>query len=205
MMRATRRDFLKLVTVAGGAAALEPVRALASRYQTTGYFGLHPFIESHPEAVFIMRTNVDQKMNSEANQLAGQAFGRSVFVPRDSSGAPVNTSIPVKPNFKTASPTSYKLEDIIGHVPNPFFLEGMFGSMKELGIQGKQFHLREVNRPGAWQGYGIVDMVNRAVLDLRLDLEPTVTNLQAGRDFNWIDVPNGVFWKRIPYLEPINT
>ncbi|MHB9029994.1 MAG: DUF362 domain-containing protein, partial [Candidatus Latescibacterota bacterium] len=51
----------------------------------------------------------------------------------------------------------------------------------------------------------IVDMVNRAGLDLRLDLEPTVTNLQAGRDFNWIDVPNGVFWKRIPYLEPINT
>ncbi len=202
----TRRRFMQSAVMAGSAAFSHPVRAISTRSQTsTGYFGVHPFIDSHPEAVFIMRSNVDQKMNSEAKKQVGLAFGRSVFVPRDETGVPVNISIPVKPNFKTADPKVYPLADIIGHVADPYFLEGMFEGMKELGVQGKQIHLREVARPGAWTGYGIVDMVNRAGVDLRLDLEPSVANLQPGRDFNWIDVPNGVFWKRIPYLEPINT
>jgi hypothetical protein len=195
-------------TLAGtGTAVLSrPIHALTSRTQaSTGYFGLHQFIESHPEAVFVMLTNVDQKMNVEAKKAAGLAFGRSVFVPRDSSGIPVNISIPVKPNIKTADPKVYPIADIIGHVADPFFVEGTLEGMKELGISGSQFHIREVLRPEAWGPYFYVDMAKRIGADLRLDLSPAVNSLVAGRDYNWKDVPNGIFYKRIPYLEPVNT
>ena len=139
----TRRRFIQTIAVTGTAAIAEPIRALTSRTQaSTGYFGLHQFIESHPEAVFIMLTNVDQKMNAEAKKAAGLAFGRSVFVPKDSTGIPTNISIPVKPNLKTADPKVYPIADIIGHVADPFFVEGMFEGMKELGISGSQFHIR---------------------------------------------------------------
>jgi hypothetical protein len=64
-----RRDFLK--TAALGVAGLGlPLRALASRSEAGGRFGVHPFVESHPEAVFIMRTKVDHKLNSEAKKAA---------------------------------------------------------------------------------------------------------------------------------------
>jgi len=48
-------------------------------------------------------------------------------------------------------------------------------------------------------------MAKRVGADLRLDIGGAVTTLQSGRDFNWVDVPKGIFYKRIPYLEPINT
>ncbi|MDP2982267.1 MAG: T9SS type A sorting domain-containing protein [Candidatus Latescibacter sp.] len=202
----TRRRFIKTLAAAGTTALANPIYALNSRTQaSTGYFGVHQFIESHPEAVFIMRTTVGEKMNADAKKSAGLVFGRSVFVPKDNTGVPINISIPVKPNLKTADPKVYPIADIIGHVADPFFVEGMFEGMKELGISGSQFHIREVNRPEAWGPYFYVDMAKRVGADLRLDLAPTVNNLVSGRDYNWKDIPNGTFWKRIPYLEPVNT
>ena len=65
-----RRNFLKTSVLAAAGLSL-PIKAIASRSQTKGYFGVHPFIENHPEAVFIMRTNVDEKMN------AGGKIGRA--------------------------------------------------------------------------------------------------------------------------------
>jgi hypothetical protein len=204
---ANRRQFIKNSALAvGGAALLRPIEALASRYQApTGYFGLHPFIEQHPEAVFIMKTAVDQKMNSEAKKEAGLAFGRSVFVPWDNTGIPVNIPIAVKPNIKTGSPSKHPLEEIISHTSDSFFVEGTLEGMKELGIAGSQFHLREVTQPEYFGNMGYVDMANRVGADLRTDIGGAVTTLQIGRDFNWVDVPDGIFYKRIPYLEPINS
>ncbi len=201
----SRREALKLMAAAGGSMAVGPVRSLAARTQSTGYFGLHQFIENHPEAVFIMRTDVDQKMNTEAKLQAGLAFGRSVFVPREDGGIPLNTAIAVKPNIKTGDPTKNTLETIIGHVADPYFVEGTFEGMKELGIAGSQIHMREVTQPQFFDDMGYVDMVRRVGASLRTDIGKAVTTLQEGRDFNWVDVPGGVFYKRIPYLEPLNT
>ena len=201
----TRRRFIQSVAATGAAALTQPIRALTSRSQATGYFGLHPFIESHPEAVFVMRTNVATKMDAVANKAVGLAFGRSVFVPTDSSGIPLNISIPVKPNLKTGDPNNYVLDTIFSHVTDPWFVEGVFEGMKELGIAGSQFHMREVNRPSAFAPHGYVDMANRVGADLRLDLEPSVSSLKEGADFNWFSVPNGIHYNRIPYLEPFNT
>jgi hypothetical protein len=201
----TRRSFLKLAAAAGGALSSGNVRALESRHQATGYFGLHPFIEAHPEAVFIMRTNVDQKMNAEAKKQAGLAFGRSVFVPRTEGGIPLSITIPVKPNLKAANPSNYKLESIISHVADPFFVEGTLEGMKELGIQGSQFRVRDTAGNTAWGPFGYVEAIQRVGASLRLDLSSSVSILKAGRDFNWVDIPGAIHSKRLPYLEPLNT
>ena len=206
-----RRKFLKTSALSAAGLSL-PIRAIESRPQTKGYFGVHPFIENHPEAVFIMRTNVDEKMNAGAKLKEGLAFGQSVFVPRDESGVPLNISIPVKPNLKAVPLTSkrtgkkYTKEDIIGTATDPFFVEGVFEGIKELGVSGSQFHLRESNRPNLLGDYGYFDMVERVGAELRLDLENKILDsLTPGKDYNWTEVPDGVAFKRIPHIEPINT
>jgi len=204
-MMKTRRQFLKLAAAAGGVMTIDTVRALGSRYQSGGCFGLHPFIENHPEAVFIMRTNVDQKMNSDAKKQAGLAFGRSVFVPRGEGGVPLNITIPVKPNLKAASPTAYKIEDIISHVADPFFVEGTLEGMKELGIQGSQFRVRDTSANSAWGPFGYIDAMKRVGASLRLDLSSSISSLMEGRDYTWVSIPQAIHSRRLPYLEPFNT
>jgi len=206
-----RRGFIKTAAL-GTAGLVVPVRVIASRRQTKGHFGVHLFIENHPEAVFIMRTNVDRKMNSEAKLQAGLAFSRSVFVPRDKSGVPLDISIPVKPNLKAVpiknkkTGREYTKEELIGTATDVFFAEGVFEGIKELGVSGGQFHLRESNRPKLLGNYGYFDMVERVGADLRTDLQDKpFDTLAPGKDYNWTEVRNGVVFKRIPHIEPINT
>ncbi|MCE5251639.1 DUF362 domain-containing protein [bacterium] len=200
-----RRDFLKTAALCALGSSL-PFQVSASRRQASGYFSLHPFIENHPEAVFIMPTRIDNKMNAAAKLDAGLAFGRSVFVPGDKTGIPVTASIPVKMNLKTTGADQFPLEDIIGTIADPFFGEGVFEALKELGISGSQIHLRENPRGTSFGPYGIPDMAARAGIDFRENIEGEVGNgLEPGRDYNWIDVPDGVFFRKIPQLEPINT
>ncbi len=98
-----RRTFLKSALAASAGSTVTPITALASRQQTeAGYFNVHPFIENNPDAVFIMRTDVDVKTNSEAKKNAGLDFSRSVFVPSD-SGVPLTHLIPIKPNLTSFS------------------------------------------------------------------------------------------------------
>jgi len=201
----TRRDFLK-TTAAGVLGLTTPVWALPSRLQASGFFAVHPFIENHPEAVFIMPTHVDHMLNDEAKKEAGHAFGRSVFIPGSEGGIPLDISIPVKMNLKTTGAGKFPLEDILGCVTDPFFAEGVYESIQELGISGNQIHVRENPRGTSFETYGIPGMAERCGIDFRNDFNGTVGNgMEAGRDFNWTKVPDGVFFKEIPHLEPINT
>ncbi len=136
----TRRNFIKTAVALGAGSMVKPVRAIAQRRQTSSeHFGVHPFIERHPEAVFIMRTDVDVKTNSEAKKTIGTGFARSVFLPMDESGVPLTHLVPIKPNL-TDSQTNDKdftLEFGMGIVTDPFFVEGIIEGMKELGLSGK--------------------------------------------------------------------
>lgn len=204
----TRREFLKTAAATGAYSLAAPVvtRALPGR-AAADYFTVHPFVEAHPEAVFIMKTAVDNKYNTEAKKNAGLAFGRSVFLPGDSTGIPITASIPIKGNLKTANPDNYDHDLIMSHTIDAIFTEGLMEGMKELGIKGSQFHLREVNRPQDYsrEPFGFKAMCERVGADLRLDMEPAVASLKEGADYNWMEVPDGIFYKRIPYLEPICT
>ena len=201
----TRRTFLKTAASIGALGAVKPIRTLASRHQTSaGHFGVHPFVEMHPEAVFVMRTGVDVKTNSPAKKDVGLTFARSVFLPMDESGIPLTHLIPVKPNL-TDSQTgdkTFSLEFGMGIVTDPFFVEGVIEGMKELGLSGSQFYIREVNSPGDFEPRGYTAMAVRTGADIR-DLSEDVRTM--GKEFyRWVDVPDGVVHSKIPYLWPVN-
>jgi len=199
----SRRSFLKYTAGALGAGiTAHRVEALNGG---TATFDLHPFIDAHPEAVFIMRTDVRNKTDHVAVRRAGLEFGRNVFVIKDTGGVPPDAVIPVKPNMKTSSSGKLSMDDLIGMGTDPFFVEGVLGALKEKGVDPRRFRLREVNRPEGWSDFGHVDMAERVGADIRLDLAPEVSKLVEGRDYTWTDVPEGIWYKKIPHLEPVNT
>jgi hypothetical protein len=88
----TRRQLLKSGIQSGALALAAASRALAfPRWQAAeSYFGVHPFIEANPKAVFIRRTQVPEKMDSAAKRAEGLQLAREIFVPMDSTGIPVS-------------------------------------------------------------------------------------------------------------------
>ncbi len=182
-----------------------PARVFGAPTGVSGRFGLHPFVENHPEAVFIMRTDVPHKLDEAAKREAGKAFGRSVFVRCREGGIPPGTSIPVKLNLKTTDAGKYPLEHILGTITDPFFAEGMFESMLLTGVSGRNIYLRENDRGDSFGTYGVLDMVQRTGIDFRTDIAGEIDKpLRAGEHFSWTDVPNGQWFKKIPQLEPVN-
>ncbi len=146
----SRRDFLKTSSVlCGSLGMVDPAPVFAAASKPSGYFGVHPFVEQHPEAVFILRTHVDYKTNSDACKRVGLDFGRSVFVPMDNTGTPVTYNIAAKPNLTAHQAVDEKrgftLEDTMGIATDVFFVEGLFESLKELGVAGTRMHTRDAN------------------------------------------------------------
>lgn len=194
----SRRTFMKTLALAAGGAAADTVRVLGARGQTGGYFGLHPFVENHPDAVFVMQTNVEKKTDAGAIRDAALSFSRSVFWPK-SSGLPLTTSIPIKPNLACSYTAGdrFSLEYGMGIVTDPNFVEGVIEGMKELGLPGNQFFIREVNCPTDFGPRGYTSMAERTGAEIR-DMSGTL----PFRDKKWKDVPDGIWFKKIPYLAP---
>lgn len=202
-----RRTFLKTAAAAGGALVLKPARILSSYLRDpSGFFGIHPFVAHNPEAVFIMRATVDVKTNSAAKKHVGLDFGRSVFVRlgEGEGGVPLTHKVAVKPNLTCRGKwdNRYTREGSMGIVTDAYFVEGVIESMKELGLSGDQFYLREGNCPEDFEDGGYWDLANRTGADLR-DLSAKVGEISES-DLQWRDVPEGVWFTRIPYLWPVN-
>ena len=199
-----RRRFLASAALAAGGAAALPIRALESRSQaSSGRFGVHQFIERYPDAVFVMETRVEKKTDSAALRQAGLEFSRSAILPRE-NGVPLTSLIPVKPNL-TCSYTSdsrRSLEYGMGIVTDPYFVEGIIEGMKELGMSGSQFYLREVNCPGDFAKRGYTALAERTGAEIR-DMSVNPSDLSSG-DLVWKDTPAGVWFRKIPYLWPVN-
>lgn len=201
-----RRDFIKSATVAGGIGLTGRIDALTSRRQdSTGFFGVHPFIDAHPDAVFIMKTNVDVKTNAEAITQAGLDFGRSVIIPRtkEDGGIPLTHTIAIKPNLtcSSTSNTKYTLEYGMGIVTDANFVRGVIEGLKELGISGSQIYMREANCPGDFAARGYTRMAEETGTDILGGVQST----QSAEFVNWVDVPEGNAFKKIPYIWPINS
>jgi len=199
-----------MTAAAGGVAMVNPVTVLAKRKQPTGFFNVHPFIEQHPEAVFIIKTNVDKKTNGEAIKQVGLDFSKSVIVPAK-EGIPLSRMIPIKPNL-TNSFTSKKhypkqaaqfpLEYGMGIVTDVNFVEGIIEGMKGLGMSGKQFYVREVTTPWDFGPRGYVDMCWRQDANIK-SLFDNYNELDKN-DLNWVDFKNSEIYKKAPYLWPVN-
>lgn len=207
----TRRAFLKSSSVVcGGMGLLGPGQVIAGVSKPSGYFGVHPFVDQHPEAVFIMRTHVDYKTNSDACKRAGLDLGRSVFVPMDNTGVPVTHNIACKPNLTAHQAVDekrgFKLEDTMGIATDVFFVEGLFNSLQELGVAGSRMHTRDANGAGVIEPRGYVAMAKRTgatVTPVKAVME-TPEDANDGSAFVWKDVPGGVVHNQIPYIWPFN-
>ena len=207
----SRRDFLTSSSLlCGGAGFSSPASIFAAASTPSGYFGVHPFVERHPEAVFILRTHVDYKTNSGACKRVGLDFGRSVFVPMDNTGIPVTYNIAAKPNLTAHDAVDKKrgltLEDTMGIATDVFFAEGLFESLKELGIAGSRMHTRDVNGGGVIEPRGYVAMSQRVgatVTPVKNTIE-TRDDANDARAFVWKEVPGGVVSQQLPFLWPFN-
>jgi hypothetical protein len=204
-MPVTRRQFVQSSLFAGAGLMLGPLKAYNNR-TAASLFGVHPFILQNPDAVFIMQTYVDAKTNSPAIKTAGLDFGRSVFgLTEDTeSGIPLTYKVVIKPNLtcRQRDRDIYTAVSSMGIVTDAFFVEGVIESLKELGISAGQFYIREVNCPDDFADGGYVDMAQRTGIDLQ-GIDTPARDLSPEK-VQWVDVPNGVWFKKIPYLWPVN-
>lgn len=210
-----RRTFIKAITAAGASTFLKPIKNVIA---SPGYFGLHQFIESHPEAVFIKRTNVSVKTDSDAKKQEGFNFANEIFALQDSPGIPLSYKIAIKPNLTCviwtgATPGS---EDAIGINTDCDFVEGMIEGMKQVGISSDSMYIRE----GEWLGYSACpndcpaspyfDMAESTGIHLidfptgRTISQVKLTDMEEGTEITWKDCPDGVIFKRIGYVAPFN-
>ena len=207
----SRRDFLKSSSLLCGSLGLTGQASIfATESKPSGYFGVHPFVELHPEAVFILRTHVDYKTNSDACKHVGLDLGRSVFVPMDNTGIPVNYNIAAKPNLTAHEAVDKKrgftLEDTMGIATDVFFVEGLFESLKELGVAGARMHTRDANGGSVIEPRGYVAMGHRVGATVRPEKNTIKTHEDANDAgaFVWKEVPGGVVSTQLPYLWPFN-
>jgi hypothetical protein len=206
-----RRDFLTSSSLLCGTAAFGgPVLILVNPPKPTGYFGVHPFVDRHPEAVFLLRTHVESKTNSSACKRAGLEFGRSVFVPMDQTGVPATYNIATKPNLTAHDAVDKKrgftLEDTMGIATDVFFVEGLFESLMDLGIAGTRMHTRDANGARVIEPRGYVAMAQRvgATVTPSKDTIKTPDHANDAEAFVWKEVPGGIVSTQIPYLWPFN-
>ena len=210
-----RREFIKAAGVASSAALLKPNLVFADPRQSAVYFNLHPFIDAHPEAVFIKLTNVSDKTANDEKMQAGEEFGRELFVLSDEQGSSAKSKIAIKPNLTCGGGnTSEKM----GIHTDGEFVEGFIGGMKDsVSMEGGQFYLREGNMLGdaycptdsgvmGWYGQ-IAERVGAKLnqFDSGRNMEDAkLANLEEGSEVIWREVPNGVIFNRIGYVAPIN-
>jgi len=179
------------------------------------YFSLHPFIEAHPEAVFIKTVNVADKTDAEAKRSVGAEFAQEVFIYGTTTGIPLSHMLAIKANV-TYTEGMGKTPAGMGIITDRYFTEGFIGGMQELGFQSSNMYLRE----GNWMknGYCPTDLVHTGYLEMaeatginllyfptgrRID-ELTLEELQQWTEVVWKEVPDGVVFRRVGYMSPYN-
>ena len=179
------------------------------------FFSLHPFIEAHPEAVFIKPTKVFVKTDAEAKRQEGLQFAQDIFVYGSAVGISLSHKIAIKANV-TDTEGMGNTEAGMGIITDVHFVEGLIEGMKGLGFQSSNLYLRE----GNWlkDGYcandlpmtGYVEMAERTEIHSlyfpsgRRITDLTLETLEEGTEVIWKDAPNGVVFRRIGYVSPYN-
>ena len=185
-MLTSRREFL-----ASAAAAMTR--------QPAPFFGLHPFIEANPKAVFIRRTSVPHKMDSAAKLQEGVRLAREIFVPMQQAGIPLSHKIILKPNITSVRNQRPDVENW-GTGTDPDFYEGLLIGLKELGL--KSFHFAEANLYYAWHYRGFMDIHERHGVRMS-DPEQRLDPSRPNAEISWSTVPDAVVYKRIPHFAPV--
>ena len=95
---------------------------------TAPFLSLHPFVESHPDAVFIQRTDVPSKTASQAKKDAGLKLASSLFTPGETPGIPMGARLAVKANL-TCAEGKGSSDEGMGILTDRYFMEGMIAGL----------------------------------------------------------------------------
>ena len=211
-----RREFMKIIAATGAATIFDPVDVLVRKaIAAPGYFGVHRFIEAHPEAVFIKHTSVPVKTDSEAKKAEGMELAREIFTLQDTPGIPLSHMVAIKPNL-TCTGGMGRTDDGMGILTDPYFVEGVIEGIKEAGISESKMYMRE----GNWLGdsycpdearispyIGVAERTGAHLTDFPSGREITrltLNTLEEGSEVIWKDCPDGVIFKRVGYVAPFN-
>jgi hypothetical protein len=179
------------------------------------FLSLHPFVESHPAAVFIHRTDVPSKTDSQAKKDAGLLLASSLFTPGETLGIPMDARLAIKANLTCAEGKGNTGEGM-GILTDRYFMEGMIEGLKSGSFPAGQVYLREGNWLG--DGYCPADCLNTGYPEMaqstgvnllgfptgKLAGQLSVASMEQDTEIVWVDVPDGVVFKRIPYVAPFN-
>lgn len=193
-MEISRRHLLAM-----SAGALAPIHMQGARMPKS-QFAVHPFVEAHPKAVFIKRTNVAEKTDDAAKLKEGLSFARDVLVPVDVQGVPVSHRVILKPNFTSVRNKRPDVENLGTGTDAPFY-EGIVMGLKELGV--KKMSFLEANGFHTWNYRGLIDINERQGVDMN-EPERRERNFRDGYEMTWTKVPDPVVYSRIPHYAPVN-
>ena len=215
-----RRQFLQTAIATGagiGLAGRLPAsvlrRGLAGA--SASALALHPFVTAHPDAVFIRRTQVADKLDTAGKFSAGAALIGELFSAGESGEAPFANAFAIKPNLTCTMGTGNTPEGM-GIMTDIPFVDGVMQGLRDLGFPGGNMFVRE----GNWLGDGycageypvtgplleaLVQKHGCHVYDFptgRRLTDMTLETLQPGTEVIWHDVPDGVIFRRIGYVAP---
>ncbi|WP_031500877.1 DUF362 domain-containing protein [Bryobacter aggregatus] len=193
-MELSRRQVLSMSAGAFAPIALQGARIPKSQ------FTVHPFVEAHPKAVFIKKTNVATKTDEEAKRAEGLSFARDVLMPVDLKGIPVSHRVILKPNFTSVRNQRPDVENL-GTGTDAQFYEGIVMGLKELGV--KKMSFLEANGFHTWNYRGLIDINERHGIDMN-EPDRRERNFRDGYEMTWTKVHDPVVYSRIPHYAPVN-
>ncbi|MBK9168809.1 MAG: hypothetical protein IPM24_15250 [Bryobacterales bacterium] len=190
----SRRGFL------GGSAALLANWTGIPAFGNSGtnpYFGLHPFIEANPKAVFIRKTKVAGRLDGPGMKAEGLALGRQIFKPLNDAGIPVSHKVVLKPNVLTRREGGRQ----VNWGTDADFYEGLIIAMRDVGL--RKFHYAEANyRTSRWS-VQYDDIHDRYGVEV---CEPhrRARHYRDSFEMNWGRPDDGVVYAQVPHYPPIN-
>ena len=204
-----RRKFFKTTAISAvGLSITSKDILLANNKIDSAYFGVNSFIEENPEAVFIMRTDVDKKTNSAKIYETATAFAKSVLIPKEKGelgAVPISNMVAIKPNLtlRNHNDPRHTVEGTMGIVTDAFFVEGFVERLKELGSASDKIYLIETNYDSQdLTDGGYLNLVERAGIHLE-DLSDGVGGIDESK-IVWKNVVSGGYFKKLPYIYPVS-
>jgi hypothetical protein len=204
-----RRKFVKTTAISAAGLSFLPHGDVKAKEKTdTGFFGVSSAVEDNPDAVFILRTDVDVKTNSSKIYNIGKNFAKSILVSKEAGakGAiPVTNLIAIKPNItrRYNGMDGYTVEGTMGIVTDVNFVAGFVDRFKEFGIIADNIHLIETNYDETdLKDGGYINFVKKA--GIRLDNYSDGVGGIPENKIVWKNVVGGTYFKKLPYIFPVN-